>query len=447
MARQRKRKLMEQPFEVVIEDLSHDGRGIARINGKVMFVSGALPGERVVIKHTGGNKNFEEGLAIEVIEASDDRVKAQCQYYDVCNGCTMMHLAPEKQIEFKQNTLKQNLLKMAKLQPEKWMDSLTDESWHYRRRARLSVRWVIAKDKVLVGFREKNGRYVADMESCEILKQPLDSLLKPLAKMIAQLRIKQHIAQIEASVADEDVALIIRHLKPISSADEEVLLEFAEHNEVRIYSQSKGPKTIFEITRSDDTAELKPLFFDMSRYNIRMEFLPSDFIQVNAKMNEKMIDQALELLDIKPDDVILDLFCGLGNFTLPLATKVKTVVGIEGEKTLVQRAQHNAKLNKLDNIDFHVADLTKNHQDSDWFQLDYNKVLIDPPRSGAWEILPLIAQTKAKTLLYVSCHPASLARDTDRLVNELGFKLLKAGVMDMFPHTSHVESMALFVRN
>jgi 23S rRNA (uracil1939-C5)-methyltransferase len=446
MARQRKRKLMEQPIEVVIEDLSHDGRGIARVNGKVMFVNGALPGERVVVKHTGGNKNFEEGLTIEVLEASDDRVVAQCQFYDVCNGCTMMHLAPEKQIEFKQNTLKQNLLKMAKLQPESWLQPLTDESWHYRRRARLSVRWVIAKDKVLVGFREKDGRYVADMDNCEILKQPLDTLLKPLAEMIAKLRIKQHVAQIEASVADEGVALIIRHLKPIGPADEEVLLSFAEQNHIRIYSQSKGPKTIFEMTRTDDSVDLKPLFFDMPQYNIRMEFLPSDFIQVNAKMNEKMIAQAMDLLDIKADDVILDLFCGLGNFTLPLATTVKTVVGIEGEKTLVQRAQHNAQLNKIDNIDFQVADLTKNHQNSDWFKLDYTKVLIDPPRSGAWEILPLIAQTKADTLLYVSCHPASLARDTDRLVNELGFKLVKAGVMDMFPHTSHVESMALFVR-
>lgn len=446
MARQRKRKLMEQPIEVVIEDLSHDGRGIARVNGKVMFVNGALPGERVVVKHTGGNKNFEEGMTVEVLEASKDRVDAKCQFYDVCNGCTMMHLAPEKQIEFKQNTLKQNLLKMAKLQPESWLQPLTDESWHYRRRARLSVRWVIAKDKVLVGFREKGGRYVADMDTCEILKQPLNTLLTPLAEMIAQLRIKQHIAQIEASVADEDVALIIRHLKPISPTDEEVLLNFAEQNHVRIYSQSKGPKTIFEMTREDVSEDLKPLFFDMPQYNIRMEFLPSDFIQVNAKMNEKMIAQAMELLDITADDIILDLFCGLGNFTLPLATKVKTVVGIEGEKTLVQRAQHNAQLNKLDNIDFQVADLTKNHQDSDWFKLDYNKVLIDPPRSGAWEILSLIAQTKADTLLYVSCHPASLARDTDRLVNELGFKLVKAGVMDMFPHTSHVESMALFVR-
>ena len=441
MARQRKRKLMEQPIELIIEDLSHDGRGIARVEGKVMFVNGALPGEKVLVKHIGGNKNFEEGMTIEVLQASVDRVEAQCQFYDVCNGCTMMHLAPEKQIAFKQNTLKQNLLKMAKIQPESWLQPLTDESWYYRRRARLSVRWVIAKDKVLVGFREKNGRYVADMDHCEILQEPLDTLLKPLATMIAQLRIRQHIAQIEASVADDDVALIIRHLKPIGGADEKVMLDFAEKHDVRIYSQSKGPKTIFEMT-----AKHKPLYFDMSEYNVRMEFLPSDFIQVNAKMNIKMIAQAMSLLNVNKDDVILDLFCGLGNFTLPLAKIVKTVVGIEGEKSLVQRAIHNASLNKLDNVSFYEADLRRNHENSEWFQKDYTKVLIDPPRSGAWEVLPLIASTNAKYLLYVSCHPASLARDADRLVNELGYKLVNAGVMDMFPHTSHVESMALFVR-
>ena len=441
MARRRKRKLMEQPIEVVIEDLSHDGRGIARVNGKVMFVNGALPGEKVMVKHTGGNKNFEEGLVTEVLEASEGRVDAKCQYYDICNGCTMMHLAPAKQIEFKQNTLKQNLIKMAKIEPQTWMSPLTDESWHYRRRARLSVRWVIAKEKVLVGFREKDGRYVADMDYCEILQKPLDDLLKPLAQMIEKLRIRQQIAQIEASIADEDVALIIRHLKPIGVEDEKILLDFAQEHDVRIYSQSKGPKTIFEMTDKKE-----PLFFDMKEYGIRMEFLPSDFIQVNAKMNIKMINQAIELLDIQKDDVVLDLFCGLGNFTLPLAKKVKKIVGIEGDKTLVQRAVENAKLNKLDNVEFHEADLRKNHENSEWFKHDYSKIMIDPPRSGAWEILPLIASTNANTLLYVSCHPASLARDADRLVNEFGYKMVKAGVMDMFPHTSHVESMALFVR-
>ena len=442
MVRQRKRKLIEQPLQVVIEDLSHDGRGIARINGKVMFVNGALPAEKVLVQHTGGNKNYEEGMVIEVIEASTDRVEAQCQFYDICNGCTMMHLAPQKQIAFKQNTLKQNLIKMAKIEPQFWLEPLSADSWHYRRRARLSVRWVIAKDRVLVGFREKNGRYVADMNTCEVLQAPLDGLLQPLAQMIAQLRIKQQIAQIEASIADDDVALIIRHLKPIGTEDEKIILQFASQHNVRIYSQSKGPKTIFEMTNN----KCKPLYFDMPPYGIRMNFLPSDFIQVNAKMNLKMIAQAMSLMEVNADDIVLDLFCGLGNFTLPLAKKVKKIIGIEGEKSLVQRAIDNARENQLDNASFFEADLRRNHDNSDWFKHDFTKVLIDPPRSGAWEVLPLIASTNAQSLLYVSCHPASLARDADRLVNELGFTMVKAGVMDMFPHTSHVESMALFVR-
>lgn len=441
MGRRRKRKLIEQPFEVLINDLSHDGRGIARIDNKVIFVSGGLPEEKVIVKHIGGNKNFEEGQAIEILNPSSNRVQPECQFYEVCNGCTMMHLKSEKQIEFKQNTLKNNLLKMAKIEPESWLKPLTADSWHYRRRARLSVRWVIAKDKVLVGFREKNGRYVADMDYCEVLQQPLDELLKPLAEMIEGLNIKQHIAQIEASIADNDVALIFRHLKPIHPNDEKILLEFAENQNVRIFTQSKGPKTIVELTKSSD-----PLYFDMQEFGVRMEFLPSDFIQVNAKMNLKMISQAADLLDLKKSDVVLDLFCGLGNFTLPFANMVSQIVGVEGDDSLVERAKHNAKLNELDNVDFHKADLTKNQDDSAWFNKPYNKVLIDPPRSGAWDILPLIAKTKADTLLYVSCHPASLARDTDRLVNDLGFKLVSAGVMDMFPHTSHVESIALFVR-
>jgi 23S rRNA (uracil1939-C5)-methyltransferase len=432
---------MEQPIESTIEDLSHDGRGITRINGKVMFVNGALPGETVMIKHIAGNKNFEEGQTLEVLKSSSDRVEPKCKFYESCNGCTMMHLSPQKQIEFKQNTLKNNLLKMAKVQPESWLPPLTADSWHYRRRARLSVRWVMAKNKILVGFREKNGRYVADMDYCEVLQQPLDSLLQPLAKMIESLRVKQHIAQVEASIADEEIALIIRHLKPIHSEDEMVLLEFAEKYNLRIFTQSKGPKTILELTSST-----KSLYFDMQEYGIRMEFLPSDFIQVNSKMNQKMIANAISLLDLKAEDVVLDLFCGLGNFTLPMAKKVSSIVGVEGEASLVQRAQQNAHLNQIENVEFYTADLTKNHESSPWFQKPYNKVLIDPPRSGAWDILPLIAQTKADTLLYVSCHPASLARDSDRLVNDLGFKMITAGVMDMFPHTSHVESIALFVR-
>lgn len=440
MAR-RKRKLISEPITLEIDDLSHDGRGIARYSGKVMFVNNALPGEKIIAKHIGGNKNFEEAVSTEIIEPSRDRVEPDCQFYDRCNGCTMMHLSAEKQIEFKQNTLKQNLIKIGKILPEKWKAPLTDESWNYRRRARLSVRWVHAKEKALVGFREKNGRYVADMDYCKILRKPLDDLLKPLSELISQMSVKQHIAQIEASIADNTLALVFRHLKPLSDDDTVLLKAFMDKHNLSIYLQSKGPKTIVPLQEINE-----PLSFSLKDSGIKFEFLPSDFIQVNQKMNDKMITQALDMLEVKDSDVVLDLFCGLGNFTLPIAKAVSKIVGVEGDANLVERAKHNASLNKIDNVEFYKADLTLNHEKSDWYDPSFNKILIDPPRSGAWEILPLIAKTNADTLLYVSCHPASLARDTQRLVNELGFKLVEAGVMDMFPHTSHVESIALFKR-
>ncbi len=439
MARQRIRD--REPVEVTIEDLSHDGRGIARVGKKVLFVNGALPGERVIARYIGGTRQFDEARAETILEASPDRVEPRCEFYGVCNGCSMMHLAPEKQIAFKENTLRQNLSKIGHVEPVQWLPPLTDEQWHYRRRARLSVRYVKGKDRVLVGFREKNGRYVADMNYCHVLKSPLDTLIQPLSELIGSLRIRQHIAQIEASVGAEDTALIFRNLKPVNEADKARLLAFAETQDVRIFLQPKGPKTVHEITAGG-----KPLYFTFPDDDIRLEFEPADFIQVNEGMNRKMLQRVKELLAIQPSDRILDLFCGLGNFTLPLARHVASVTGVEGDEGLIERARRNASLNGLDNVDFHTADLTRDHSHSAWFKKDYSKVLIDPPRSGAWDVLPLIAQTGADTLVYVSCHPASLARDAGRLVNELGYELVSAGVMDMFPHTSHVESVALFHR-
>ncbi len=439
MARQRIRD--REPVEVVIEDLSHDGRGIARVGKKVLFVNGALPGERVIARYIGGTRQFDEARAEIILEPSPDRVEPKCEFYGVCNGCSMMHLAPEKQIAFKENTLRQNLAKIGHVQPTQWLPALTDAQWHYRRRARLSVRYVKGKDRVLVGFREKNGRYVADMNHCHVLKPPLDQLIQPLSELIGSLRIRQHIAQIEASVGEEDTALIFRHLKPVNEADREKLLAFAEKHRLRIFLQPKGPKTVHKITAGG-----QPLFFTFPEDDIRLQFEPADFIQVNEGMNRKMLQRVKALLDVQPDDRILDLFCGLGNFTLPLARHAATLTGVEGDEGLIQRARINAEINGLTNVDFHAADLRQDHSQSPWFKQDYSKVLIDPPRSGAWEVLPLIARTGAETLVYVSCHPASLARDAGRLVSELGYELVLAGVMDMFPHTSHVESIALFKR-
>ncbi len=441
MGRRSKAKLPQEPIEMTIEDLTHDGRGVARWNDKVVFVQNALPGEVVMAKLNRKTRNYNEALAVEILTASKDRVEPKCEFYTVCNGCSMMHLREEKQIDFKFNTLKSNFHKIADVEPKSWMAPLTDSHWNYRRRARLSAKWVFAKDKMLVGFREKNGRYVADMNHCEVLEKPLADLLQPLASLFEQMTIKAFIPQVECSMGDEATSLIIRHMKPFTIDDLDKIKQFASLYDLQIYLQSKGPNTVVALESYADA-----LNFALPKYDLRYEFLPNDFIQVNRRMNEKMIAQVMQSMDIQADDVVLDLFCGLGNFTLPMAQQAAQVVGVEGDQQLVDRAIHNAALNQLDQVQFYAADLTQDHANSEWFQNPFTQVLIDPPRSGAWEILPLIAATSAKTLVYVSCHPASLARDTDRLVNELGFTLESAGVMDMFPHTSHVESIAVFTR-
>lgn len=441
MSRRSRNKLPQEPVELTIEDLTHDGRGVAKWNEKVVFVQNALPDEVVMAKLNRKTRNYNEALAIEILKTSEDRVKPKCEFYTVCNGCSMMHLDESKQIDFKFNTLKNNFQKMAQVEPKKWIKPLTDSHWNYRRRARLSVKWVHAKDKMLVGFREKNGRFVADMNHCHVLEKPLADLLKPLADLFEQTSIRQSIPQVECSMGDNLISLIIRHMKPFDSDDILLLKEFTNTHNLQIYLQSKGPKTVMSLSSYEES-----LNFELKDYELKYEFLPNDFIQVNRRMNQKMIQQALKAMDINETDVVLDLFCGLGNFTLPMAKTAASVIGVEGDEQLVERAKHNAQLNNLSNVDFYKADLTQDQDNSEWFKKDFTKVLIDPPRSGAWEILPLIAKTSAKTLVYVSCHPASLARDTERLVNELGFTLETAGVMDMFPHTSHVESMAIFSR-
>lgn len=436
----KRKRLDKEPFECEITDLSHDGRGVAKQNEKVVFVQNALPGERVMAQLNRKTRNFNEAMAIKILMPSSDRVEPKCDYYNNCNGCTMMHLNPKKQIQFKANTLKQNFKKMAAVEPENWLPALEDKQWEYRRRARLSVRWVPGKGRVLVGFREKNGRYVADMNDCEVLENQLARLINPLSDLITAMDAKADIPQLECSVGDNTTALIIRHMKPLSVRDIELLTHFGDNHGLQIFLQSKGPKTILPLASS-----YPPLYFSLQN-NLKMEFKPNDFIQVNSAMNNKMIAQALSLLSPNKNEIVLDLFCGLGNFTLPFACAAHEVVGIEGEESLVNRAQHNAQINNINNVEFYCADLTQDQTGQNWFNKTYDKVIVDPPRSGAWEILPMIAQTGAKTLLYVSCHPASLARDADRLINEFGFSLKTAGVMDMFPHTSHVESMALFTK-
>ncbi len=441
MSRRRNRKPPREPIEVTIDDLSHDGRGVATWDEKKVFIHGALPGERVLARLTGRKRSYDEGETLEVLEASPDRLEPRCPHFGQCGGCSLQHLAGNRQIESKQNTLLQNLERIGKVVPAEIWNPLTGPSWHYRRKARLSVRYVRKKERVLVGFRERYGRFVADMQECHVLDSRVAEQLSGLSQLIFSMDARSSIPQLEVACGDECCALIFRHMVPLSEGDLEKLRSFARDTGIAVLLQPKGPATIHCLE-----PESLDLSFGIPDYKLNMVFEPSDFVQVNAEINFKMIARVMELLDPRFDDRVLDLFCGLGNFTLPIATRAFEVVGIEGESELVRRAEANAARNNIVNARFFAADLNQDPSTAPWLRVPYDKVLLDPPRSGAEFILPHIAASGADRVVYVSCHPASLARDAGILVRQFGFRLLGAGVMDMFPHTGHVESIALFER-
>ena len=441
MSRRRRRKLPKEPFEARIEDLSHDGRGVASWNEKKVFIHGALPGERVSARLTDRRRSYDEGETLEVLEASPHRIEPRCPHFGQCGGCSLQHLDGAAQIEAKQNTLLQNLERIGKVVPETVWHPLTGPLWQYRRKARLSVRYVHKKDRVLVGFRERYGRFVADMQECHVLDPRIAEQLPELSGLIYSMDARSTIPQLEVACGDDSCALVFRHLEPLSDPDLEKLRDFARSSGIAVLLQPKGPDSI-----SCLEPESIELSFKIPEFGIEMVFQPSDFVQVNAAMNQAMISRVIGLLEPSADDRILDLFCGLGNFTLPLATRAAQLVGIEGDSALVSRAASNAAANGLENAHFHAADLNEDAGAAPWLREPYDKVLVDPPRSGAEFILPHIAASQVRRVVYVSCHPASLARDAGILVQQFGFRLVGAGVMDMFPHTGHVESIALFER-
>lgn len=406
-----------------------------------MFIHGALPGEQVLARLTDRKRSYDEAETVEVLHASPERVEPRCPYFGQCGGCSLQHLDGKRQIEAKQNTLVQNLERIGEVTPGEIWEPLTGPSWHYRRKARLSVRYVQKKERVLVGFRERYGRFVADMQDCLVLDTRISEQLPALSHLIFSLDARSSIPQLEAACGDDRCALIFRHLEPLSEGDLAKLRDFACATGIAVLLQPKGPATIHCL--EPDSAEL---VFKIPDYGISMVFGPSDFVQVNAEMNRRMIARVMELLDPGKDDRVLDLFCGLGNFTLPIAARAGAVVGIEGEGEAVGKAEANAVRNRLENAHFFTADLNQDAADSPWLREPYDKVLVDPPRSGAEFILPHIAASGASRVVYVSCHPASLARDAGILVHQFDFNLLGAGVMDMFPQTGHVESIALFER-
>jgi len=428
-------------IEADITDLTHDGRGVAHISGKAVFVAGALAGERVRLRDVRKHRHYDEAAVEEVLRVSPDRVAPRCKHFGVCGGCALQHLDPAAQIAAKQRLLLENFERIGKVQPSAILPALTDSPWGYRRKARLSAKFVEKKGRMLVGFRETNGRYVADIERCEVLLPAVGERIAAITAMLESLEGKREIPQIEIAAGDNLVALVFRHLQPLSDADTQALTRFGQANDLAIFLQPGG---------IDSVAPLWPagaqLNFELPAYDVTLDFRPLDFIQVNGGMNRRMIDHALALLDPQPSDRVLDLFCGLGNFTLPLARRAAQVVGVEGETGLVQRARDNATKNGIANATFHSADLAADQRATAWAKADYELVLLDPPRSGADAVLDYLPRKSTRRVVYVSCHPASLARDAGILVDKHGFKLTSAGVMDMFPHTAHVESIALFER-
>ena len=436
----RRRKPKAKTYELEIESLSHEGRGIAHLDEKVIFVSGALPGEKVIADRTFSRAKFEEADVKEVLKPADNRIKPKCEVFGVCGGCSFQHLSSEDQIQAKGKWLKDAFLSQAKAKPKHWLEPLQVQSWGYRRKARLGVRYVAKKEKVLVGFREKKSGFITNMSRCEVLHPSLGDNLEVLAEAIERLSIKSQIPQIEVAVAENNTILILRHLEPLSAKDEQILLDCANELDIAFYTQSGGEDTVKPL---DQALELT---YSHPDHMIDMVFLPTDFTQVNFELNRKMINLALELLALNDNDHVLDLFCGLGNFTLPIARYAKSVVGVEGDLGLVERAKQNAQRNSIENAEFYVADLFKSVAGMPWVRgKTYNKALIDPARSGAIEIVELLPKLGVEQLVYVSCNPATLARDSAKLI-ELGYRLETAGVMDMFPQTAHVESIALFSR-
>lgn len=428
-----------------VESLNHDGRGVAHVDGKAVFIEGALPGEEVLFTYVAQHKRYDEGAVTQILQPSAQRVTPRCAHFNVCGGCSLQHMEAAAQIEAKQQVMLDNLRQIGRVAPEQLLPPLTGPHWGYRRRARLGVKFVIKKDRLLVGFREKRSALLADLERCEVLHPSVGERLPELRTLIASLESYNLIPQIEVAVGeaarstkDEATALVFRNLAALSDSDLEKLRQFGEMHSLQIYLQPAGPESVSLLW-----PEAASLSYRLPDEGLELFFAPTDFVQVNGDINRAMIAQVISLLDLQPQERVLDLFCGLGNFTLPLARHAGHVMGVEGEAKLVQRAKDNALHNNIKNAEFYAADLSQELTQQPWAEQHFDKILLDPPRTGALEIVRQLPLFGASRIVYVSCNPATLARDAEELVQH-GYKLAAAGVMDMFPHTTHVESIALF---
>jgi 23S rRNA (uracil1939-C5)-methyltransferase len=429
--------------EAEIVGLAHDGRGIARLDGKAVFVAGALPGERVSLRVVKRGRRLDEALLGEILRASPDRVPPRCAHFGVCGGCSLQHLAPAAQIAAKQAQLLEDLARIGHVVPQRVLAPLRGPDWGYRRRARLGVKYVHKKGRVLAGFREREKPYLADLKACDVLVGSLRSLPQDLAALVDSLQMREHLPQVEVAVGDDAAALVFRVMQAPSTADLDKLAAFGREHAVAVYLQPGGLDSIHILGGG---AAPPALAYRIDSADVRITFGPVDFFQVNRAINDAMVAAALSELESSPTDRVLDLFCGLGNFTLPLARHAAEVTGVEGDAGLVARARFNAAANNLGNTVFHSENLFEPKDFGPWASQRFDGVLLDPPRAGAREVVERMASWRPRRVVYISCHAASLARDAGILVESQGFRLIAAGVMDMFPHTTHVESIAVFER-
>ena len=425
----------------VIESLDHEARGIARLDGKTVFVDGALPGELVEYASFRRKPNYELAQLVSVIKASSARVEPRCPHFGVCGGCAMQHIDASAQVAAKQRVLEDSLWHIGRVRPETMLPAVHGAPWGYRHRARLGVRFIEKKGGVLVGFHEKRSSYIADIKSCAVLPPHVSALLFPLRELIESLSIADRLPQIELAVGERCTTLVFRILCPLKPNDEKLLREFADHHEVVVYLQPKGPDTVYRFYPLDAPT----LSYALPEFGLELDFRPTDFTQVNHAVNRVLVRRALRLLDPRPGERVADMFCGLGNFTLPIARSGAFVVGVEGSPGLVQRGRESAVANGLgDLVDFRVANLFECSEVSLAALGCFDKMLIDPPREGAVELVKALGQDSPRRIVYVSCNPATLARDAAVLCSVKGYRFLAAGAVNMFPQTAHVESIAVF---
>ncbi len=447
--RRRRKALPADPVVLDIESLNHEGRGVTRVEGKVGFVDGALAGEQVSAKYVRRRSSFDEYSTVEVLHASESRVAPGCDYFGVCGGCSLRHLTSDEQLNLKESVLLDQLQHATSLKPENInvLPQLKGDTDHYRRKARLAVRIVMKKGGALVGFREKYSSFITDMHDCQILVPKAAELIPALRDFLMSLDGANEIPQVEVAVGESaadasapgQMAIILRHLQPLSQKDQGLLVDFAANRGIHLYLQSGGPDTVRKVWPEGE----ERLLYFLPQFNLQLKFHPQDFTQVNSSINRQIVERAIGMLQLSEADKLLDLFCGLGNFTLAAARTCRSVVGVEGSQLMVERGYENARLNDIENVSFHAFDLTKSISEQEWAQAKFDKVLLDPPRSGALEIIDEIAGLGAVCIVYVSCNPSTLARDSAKLI-ENGYKLKSTGVIDMFPHTTHVESIAIF---